>query len=120
MKQAGRVICALLFIASGSAGQIPSGRGDADSGVHRVRLVQQRSVEILRVTREPGSIEPAGTHPFDVVIVPLGLGRMDLTVGGKRVGEWKVGQAFFIPRNTEHHFANVGAVAADYLTLRIP
>ncbi len=120
MKRVGLAICALLFVASSSGGQSPTGGGEADPGVHRVPLVQEKSVEVLRVTRAPGSTEPAGTHPFDVVIIPLGPGQMDLTVDGRPTGEWKVGRAFFIPRNTKHHFGNGGTVAAEYLTVRIP
>ncbi len=94
--------------------------GLAEKGVLRVVLVQQKSVEVLRVIREAGSVEPAGTHPFDVVIIPLAAGRAELTVDGRTLGEWKTGEAFFVPRNTKHHFGNVGATPLEYISVRIP
>ncbi len=92
----------------------------AEKGVLRVVLVQQKSVEVLRVRREAGSVEPAGTHPFDVVIIPLAAGKAELTVEGRALGEWKTGEAFFVPRNTKHHFGNVGTTPLEYITVRIP
>lgn len=108
----------LLGVAIAAWAQMANS-GPADAGVSRAVLVQQKSVEVLRVRREPGSVEPAGTHPFDVVIIPLAAGKAELTVGGRTLGEWKAGEAFFVPRNTEHHFANVGTTPLEYITVRI-
>ncbi len=91
-----------------------------EAGIHRSLLVDQRSVQAARVTYEPGAIEPAGVHPYDVVVVPLNRGVIKLNVPGQPDPIWQPGTAIFIKRGTEHRLANIGKKPIEFITIRVP
>jgi hypothetical protein len=76
-------------------------------------LAISMQVNILRAA------EPPGPRSFDVVCVPPSAGRMEVTVAGKHI-PWKSEGAFFIGRGVEHHIANKGKTAVDFISIRVP
>ena len=57
----------------------------------------------------PGARETVHTHPYDLVLVPLASGPMELQLAGKtETKNYGAGDAVFVPRNTPHALANPG------------
>lgn len=108
-----------LMAMTAVTAQVRDSRTASDSGVSRRLLIDQKTVQVVRSTYKPGTVEPPGPHSFDVVIVPLSAGDMRVEIASKTV-EWKVGDAFFIPRGVEHNLANRGKTAVDIVSIRIP
>jgi mannose-6-phosphate isomerase-like protein (cupin superfamily) len=99
--------------------QVRDSRTTTEPGITRRLMIDQRTVQVVRSTYEPGAAEPRGPHRFDVVIVPLSQGNMKVKIAGKSV-EWTIGEAIFIPRGIEHDIANVGKTPLDFVSIRIP
>ena len=57
---------------------------------------------------------------MDVLIIPTSDGTAEVSVLGKDQGPWKIGQAFFIPRDADHRFANTGKTPIRYIAVSIP
>ncbi len=115
------VICgavALIAVVAVMA-QVRDSRTTSDSGISRLLVIDEKTVQVVRSTYESGAVEPPGPHSFDVVIVPLTVGKMRVKIAGKTV-PWKVGDPFFIPRGMEHSLANRGETAVDFVSIRIP
>ena len=91
-----------------------------EPGVTREVIVDQERVRVTRTIREAGSVEAPGTHAMDVLIIPTSDGTAEVTVLGKDQGPWKLGQAFFIPRDADHRFANTGKTPIRYIAVSIP
>lgn len=109
---------ALIAIAAVVA-QVRESRTTSDSGISRRLVIDEKTVQVVRTTYEPGAVEPPGPHSFDVVIVPLTAGNMRVEISGKPVA-WKVGDPFFVPRGVEHNLANRGDTAVDLVSIRVP
>jgi quercetin dioxygenase-like cupin family protein len=107
-----------LLIASAVCAQVVGSRTTSAPGITRRVMVDERTVQVVRSTYQPGAAEPPGPHPFDVVIVPLCPGKMEVTVAGKSI-PWKSGEAFFIGRGVEHRLANNGSTAVDFISIRV-
>lgn len=108
-----------MLIASIVGAQVVGSRTTSAPGITRRVMVDERTVQVVRSTYQPGAVEPPGPHSFDVVIVPLSPGTMEVTVAGKSI-PWKSGEAFFIGRGVEHRLANDGKTAVDFLSIRVP
>lgn len=110
----------VLGVAFFAAAQVRSGRTADEQGIHRSLLVDQPTVQAVRVTYEAGATEPAGVHSYDVVLVPLNHGAVRLNVPDQPDPEWKPGTAIFIKRGTQHRLVNSGETPIEFITLRIP
>lgn len=99
--------------------QVPKPAATPEPGVTREILFEEKAFKVTRTTRAPGSVEAPGPHAMEVLIIPTAEGKAEVTVSGKDQGPWKVGQAFYIPRNADHHFANVGDVPLHYVAISI-
>jgi quercetin dioxygenase-like cupin family protein len=108
-----------MLIVSVVGAQVVGSRTTSAPGIIRRVMVDERTVQAVRSTYQPGAVEPPGPHSFDVVIVPLSPGTMEVTVAGKSI-PWKSGEAFFIGRGIEHHLANNGRTAVDFMSIRVP
>jgi mannose-6-phosphate isomerase-like protein (cupin superfamily) len=111
-------VMALLSLTTLTA-QVRDSRTTSEPGITRRLVIDQRTVQVVRSTYQPGAVEPRGPHGFDVVIVPLSQGDMNVKIAGKTV-EWKIGEPSFISRGIEHDIANVGKVPLDFVSIRIP
>jgi quercetin dioxygenase-like cupin family protein len=90
-----------------------------EPGVTRTVLFEQKAFKVTDTTREAGSTEAPGTHPMEVLIIPTSEGTADVSVMGKNQGAWKVGHAYHIPRDADHHFANTGKTPIRYIAISI-
>jgi len=90
-----------------------------EAGVARKVLVDEKAFRVTHTTRDGGSVEAPGAHAMDVLIIPISEGSAEVSVEGQAQGPWKVGSAFFIPRNKDHHFANIGKAPMEYIAISI-
>ena len=90
-----------------------------EPGVTRAVLFEEKAFRATQTIREGGSVEAPGTHSMDVLIIATSEGTADVSVLGKDQGPWKAGKTYFIPRNTEHHFANTGQTPIHYVAISI-
>jgi mannose-6-phosphate isomerase-like protein (cupin superfamily) len=115
------VVKALSFMTVGAAAYAQTAHPPSapEVGVTREVLFDEKAFRATRTSREGGSVEAPGAHAMDVLIIPTSEGSADVSVAGKNQGDWKVGRAFFIPRNTDHHFANTGKTPIQYVAVSI-
>jgi quercetin dioxygenase-like cupin family protein len=108
-----------LLVLTTLTAQVRDSRTTSGPGITRRLVIDQKSVQVVRSTYEPGAVEPRGPHPFDVVIVPLSQGNMAVKIAGKSA-KWAIGEPIFIPRGIEHDIANAGKTPLDFVSIRIP
>ena len=115
------IVKALFFAAIGAAAyaQTTHPSSTPEPGVTRAVLFDQKAFRATHTIREGGSVEAPGAHAMDVLIIPTSEGIADVKVEGKDQGPWKVGGAFFIPRNADHRFANTGKKPIEYIAVSI-
>ena len=113
---------AIVFVLLGATlyAQTAKPAATPEAGVTREVLFDQTTFKATRTVRDAGSVEAPGTHPMDVLIIATSEVTAEVSVLGKDQGAWKIGQTYFIPRNTEHHFANVGKTPIHYIAVSIP
>jgi quercetin dioxygenase-like cupin family protein len=114
------VFAACLAPPSSSAQQgaasVPLGQGRPETpGVTRSQLKDDAKSLVVRVRCVPGAKEPPHMHPYDIILVPVTVGTVDLNVGGKSVSTCYFGDVQFIPRNTTHYLANTGTSRSSSL-----
>jgi hypothetical protein len=90
-----------------------------EPGVTRAVVVDQKNMRVTKTIRDAGSVEAPGTHAMDVLIIPTSKGTADVSVRGKNLGPWEIGQVFHIPKDAEHHSANTGTTPIHYLAISI-
>ena len=84
--------------------QPPTG---ARPGISRTPLFHNNEARVARAAFEAGAREPVHSHPFDMVIVQLEPGRMEVLVGENRtVKPYATGDVVFLPRDVPHSVAN--------------
>ena len=119
MKRLIVAISLLVLLKPCAVAQVVGSSTTSTREINRRVMVDERTVQVVRSRYQPGAAEPPGYHSFDVVIIPLSPGTMEVTVAGKNI-PWKSGEAFFIGRGVEHHIANKGKTAVDLISIRIP
>ena len=113
-----------LFTAAALAQTVPSvglgAQGRAETpGITRTTLKDDAKSTVTRVHFNPGALEPPHTHPYDVILVPVTSGPVDLGVGDKSIKDWKAGDVQFVPRDTVHHMGNAGREPFELIAIAI-
>lgn len=99
-------------------GEQPPSR--APAGITRTIAVDNAEARATRVTFAPGSRETLHTHPYDLVLVPLSAGRMELTLGEKKdVKAYEPGEVVFLPRGVPHAAASADRRAFEILSIGV-
>jgi quercetin dioxygenase-like cupin family protein len=92
----------------------------ARPGISRAPLLENADARVARATFEPGAREPVHAHPFDMVVVQLDPGKMELLVGQERtVKEYAAGEVIFLPREVPHSLANAGAREVTVISVTV-
>lgn len=88
--------------------------------IARKQLLDNAEARVAQATFQPGAREPVHSHPFDMVIVQLDPGRMEVVVGGNRdVRDYAVGDVVFLPREVAHSVANIGTAPASLVSVTV-
>lgn len=77
-------------------------------GITRTAIKDDAKTTVTRVHFKPGAAEPPHTHPYDVILVPVLPGTLDLAIGDKKVTTVKSGDVQFVPKDVTHHLTNAG------------
>lgn len=103
----------VLLCGLWAGAQPPAARGNTNSGVNPVRLMDRPEVRVSRVEVQPGAVRAVHTHN-DVrfhLWIPVS-GKLEITIGSAAPVEAASGQAFFLQKGTPHGFKNVGTTVA--------
>ncbi len=79
------------------------------AGIARSQLLDNAEARATRVTFDPRAREAVHSHPFDMVVVQVTPGRMEVLVGGtKDTREYAAGEVVWLPRDVPHAVSNAG------------
>ena len=92
----------------------------APAGITRSMLLDNTQARATRVTFGAGSRETTHTHPYDLVLVQLTPGRMELQMGGNTTTRsYAPGDVVFIPRDTPHAAINADTKAFEVVSVGV-
>lgn len=77
-------------------------------GITRTALKDDARSTVTRVQFAPGAAEVPHTHPYDIIIIPVMDGTVDIQIGDAKVSAVKSGDVQFVPREVVHFVANKG------------
>lgn len=99
-------------------GPLPS--SPAPAGITRTMVLENVETRVAQVSFDPGAREEVHTHAFDLVLVQLTEGRVEVLIGAdKTVGEHPAGDVLFLPREVPHAIANAGGRAFEIMSVAI-
>jgi quercetin dioxygenase-like cupin family protein len=97
--------------------QAPS---ESPAGITRAPLLDNSEARATRVTFEPGAREAVHSHPFDMVVVQVTRGTMDVHVGEKReTRDYDAGESVWLPRDVPHAISNAGDRAFTVVSIGV-
>jgi len=92
----------------------------APPGITRTPLLDNADARVTRVAFAPGAREPIHSHPFDLVVVPLEAGRMEVRLGDAvSTKAYAMGEVMFLPRDIPHAVSNVDGRPIEVLSIGI-
>jgi quercetin dioxygenase-like cupin family protein len=81
----------------------------APPGITRSPVIDNPEARVTRVEFAPGAREPVHAHPFDLVVVPLTGGRLEVRLGDRVESRvYAPGEPMFLPRDVPHAVSNAG------------
>lgn len=90
------------------------------TGITRTPVTDNADARVTRVRFAPSAREAVHSHPFDLVVVPLMKGRMEVRLGADvTTKEYGAGEAVFLPRDVPHAVSNVGASPVELLSVGV-
>lgn len=92
----------------------------APAGITRTPILDNPEARVTRVAFAPGAREPVHSHPFDLVLVQLTPGRVEVRLGDAlTTKEYAAGDVIYLPREVPHAVSNVGAAAFEIFSVGI-
>ena len=80
---------------------------ETPKGIVRKPVLDNPQARATHVTFAPGSREPVHMHPYDLVVVPLTPGLMEVLLGpATTVKEFAPGEVIFLPRDVPHSLSS--------------
>jgi quercetin dioxygenase-like cupin family protein len=93
---------------------------EAPPGISRKQVLDNSDARATWVVFEPGAREPVHSHPFDLVLVQLNPGRMEVLLGeNKTARNYEAGEVLFLPRSIPHAVANVDSAKFDVMSVAV-
>jgi quercetin dioxygenase-like cupin family protein len=100
------------------AGDAPA--APAPAGVTRTPVMDNSDARVTRVVFAPDAREPVHSHPYDLVVVPLTAGRIELRLGERvETRDYSAGEPVFLPRDVPHAVANASGARLEILSVGI-
>jgi len=100
----------IVTTLAGCGAEIPPSRELADrpaiDGITRTTLRDDSTMTVTRVHFAPGAAEPVHTHAFDLIVIPLQAGEVDLVIDRETIRGLDLGQVQFIARDLPHQLVN--------------
>lgn len=92
----------------------------APAGITRTPVLENAEARVTHVTFASQAREPVHTHPFDLVVVQLTAGRVEVRVGDNTsTREYAPGEVIFLPRDVPHAVSNVDRGSFELLSVGI-
>jgi quercetin dioxygenase-like cupin family protein len=79
-------------------------------------IVENQTLQAVRMEYLPGAVEPPDAHDYDVVLVPLTAG-MSMTIEGKPAA-WTPGVPILLPRGAPHSVWNPSSASVTFISVR--
>lgn len=90
------------------------------AGITRTAVLDNGEARVTRVEFAPAAREPVHSHPFDLVVVALTAGRIELQLGGRiETKDYAAGEPMFLPRDIPHAVSNAGGVPLRVLSIGV-
>lgn len=105
-------LVAIAILGSALAGaqssvDLATGR-PATPGITRTALKDDAKTAVTRVQFAPGAAEVPHTHPYDIMLIPVVDGAVEIQIGGTKITPVKSGEVQFVARDVIHSVANKG------------
>lgn len=114
------VLTPLTAASQTQAPSLPLGAGRPEvPGITRTQLRDDAKATVTRVRFEPNAAEPPHTHPYDVLLVPVLSGTLDLMIADRKVTAVAAGDVQFIPKGVTHHLKNVGRMPFELIAVAL-
>jgi quercetin dioxygenase-like cupin family protein len=92
----------------------------APPGITRSPVLDNADARVTRVEFAAQAREPIHSHPFDLVVVPLTSGRMEVRIGERvETRDYAAGEPMFLPRDIPHAVSNVGQTSTTVFSVGI-
>jgi quercetin dioxygenase-like cupin family protein len=92
----------------------------ARPGITRTSVLENDEARVTRVKFDPGARETVHTHPFDLVLVALTGGRVEVMVGSDRsVEDRPAGHVWFLPREIPHAVASAASAPMEFMSIGV-
>lgn len=89
-------------------------------GITRTPLLENAETRVVRVQFEPGAREEVHTHPFDLLVIQITPGQVEVLEGSqKRLLHAPAGFVLFLAKDVPHAVANVGASGFTVLSVAV-
>jgi quercetin dioxygenase-like cupin family protein len=109
-----------LGLALGALGVLEVQTSSLPPGISRTVQADNSTVLVARLSLAPGGRETPHTHPFSAIVVQIGAGQVEMTLGGSKVNARReTGHVQFIPKHVLHAAGNDGPSAFDVVTIAI-
>jgi len=90
------------------------------SGIVRNPVVENAETRVARVTFKPDARETVHSHPFDLVLVQVTPGKLEVKTGEKiEIVTADVGEVLFLPRDVPHAVANAGTSSFELMSIAV-
>jgi quercetin dioxygenase-like cupin family protein len=92
----------------------------APVGITRAPVLDNAEARVAHVTFAPSAREPVHTHPFDLVVVQLTAGRVEVRSGDQvSTRAYAPGEVTFLPRDVPHAVSNLDSGPFEILSVGI-
>jgi quercetin dioxygenase-like cupin family protein len=92
----------------------------APAGITRAPVLDNAEARVAHVSFTPSAREPVHAHPFDLVVVQLTAGRVEVRIGDQvSTRDYAPGEVTFLPRDVPHAVSNVGRGPFEILSVGI-
>lgn len=89
-------------------------------GIVRKQVLDNPQARAMRVIFSPGAREPVHMHPYDLVVVQLTPGRMEVLLGpATSVNDYPAGEVIFLPRDVPHAVSSRHDAPFEFLSVTV-
>jgi quercetin dioxygenase-like cupin family protein len=93
---------------------------EAPPGITRTPVLENSVARVANVVFATGAREPVHSHPYDLVLVQLAPGRMEVMLGSeKSVKDYAAGEVVFLPRDVPHAVASATSQRLELLSVAV-
>ncbi|MGE3512531.1 MAG: cupin domain-containing protein [Vicinamibacterales bacterium] len=116
--RAALVATVLAAVAAVSSPVVAGGQPSATPRISLVKLLENESVMVTRITFPPGAREAVHITPQDLVVMQGSPGQVEVTLGNETTtGRVETGKTWWVSNVTPHAYSNVGTEPFDLIVI---